>query len=56
MLSGAMKFAERLARQRVRTTLDFWRGKFHIWHVFANFMPGADEALDNEDTFIAKEF
>jgi acetyl esterase/lipase len=56
MLSGGIKLAERLADQRVRTTLEVWPEMFHVWHVFADFMPEAREALDNAATFIVKEF
>lgn len=56
MLSGGVKLAENLADQRVRTTLEVWPGMFHVWHAFANYMPEADEAIDNAVAFIAKEF
>lgn len=56
MLSGAMRLAEHLAEQRVRTTLEVWPGMFHVWHQFVGHMPEADEALSNAIVFLAREF
>ena len=35
MLSGGITLAERLAEQRVRTTLEVCPGMFHVWLLFA---------------------
>jgi acetyl esterase/lipase len=56
MLSGAITLAQRLAEQRVRTTLEVWPGMFHVWHSFAGHMAEADEALDNAVAFLEREF
>ena len=56
MLSGGMKLAERMAEQRVKTTLEVWPEMFHVWHVFADYLPDAQDALDNASDFIAKEY
>ncbi|RYG80441.1 MAG: hypothetical protein EON59_15170, partial [Alphaproteobacteria bacterium] len=48
--------AERLADQRVRTTLEVWPEMFHVWHSFAGHMAEADEALDNAVSFLGREF
>lgn len=56
MLSGGITLAERLAEQRVRTTLEVWPGMFHVWHMLAGHMDEADEALDNAVAFLAREF
>jgi monoterpene epsilon-lactone hydrolase len=56
MLSGGIALAERLAEQRVRTTLEVWPGMFHVWHSFAGHMAEADEALDNAVAFLAREY
>jgi monoterpene epsilon-lactone hydrolase len=55
MLSGGIALAERLAEQRVRTTLEVWPGMFHVWHSFAGQMLEADEALDNAAHFLDRE-
>ena len=56
MLSGGIALAERLAEQRVRTTLEVWPGMFHVWHLFAGHMAEADEALDNAVHFLRREY
>lgn len=56
MLSGGVRLAERLAEQRVRTTLEVWPGMFHVWQIFAGQMPEADEALDNAVAFLSREY
>lgn len=56
MLSGGITLAERLAEQRIRTTLEVWPGTFHVWLLFAGFMPEADEALDNAVDFLIREY
>lgn len=56
MLSGGIALAERLAEQRVRTTLEVWPGMFHVWHSFAGHMAEADEALDNAVHFLSREY
>lgn len=56
MLSGGITLAERLAEQRVRTTLEVWPGMFHVWLLFAGFMPEADEALDSAVDFLIREY
>lgn len=56
MLSGGVNLAERLAEQRVRTTLEVWPGMFHVWHSFAEHMTEADEALDNAVHFLSREY
>jgi len=56
MLSGGIALAERLAEQRVRTTLEIWPGMFHVWHSFAGHMAEADEALDNAVHFLNREY
>lgn len=56
MLSGGIALAERLANQRVRTTLEVWPEMFHVWHSFAGHMAEADEALDNAVSFLEREF
>jgi epsilon-lactone hydrolase len=56
MLSGGIALAERLAEQRVRTTLEVWPGMFHVWHSFAGHMAEADEALDNAVHFLSHEY
>ncbi|MGI4744825.1 MAG: alpha/beta hydrolase [Janthinobacterium lividum] len=56
MLSGGIALAERLAEQRVRTTLEVWPGMFHVWHSFAGHMAEADEALDNAVYFLSREY
>lgn len=56
MLSGGITLAERLAEQRVRTTLEVWPGMFHVWHSFAGHMAEADEAVDNAAFFLTREY
>jgi monoterpene epsilon-lactone hydrolase len=56
MLSGAITLAERLAEQRVCTTLEVWPSMFHVWHKFAGHMAEADEALDNAVAFLTREY
>lgn len=56
MLSGGIALAERLAEQRVRTTLEVWPGMFHVWHLAAGHMAEADEALDNAVHFLRREY
>lgn len=56
MLSGGIALAERLAEQRVRTTLEVWPGMFHVWHMFSGHMAEADEALGNAVHFLRREY
>lgn len=56
MLSGGVALAERLADQRVRTTLEVWPDMFHVWHSFAGQMAEADEALDSAVHFLSREY
>ncbi|WP_079035694.1 alpha/beta hydrolase [Streptomyces albus] len=56
MLSGGITLADRLAEQRVRTTLEIWPGMFHVWHLLAGHMTESDEALDNAVSFITREY
>ncbi|GAA2569468.1 MULTISPECIES: alpha/beta hydrolase [Streptomyces] len=56
MLSGGVTLADRLAEQRVRTTLEVWPHMFHVWHLLAGHMAESDEALDNAVSFITREY
>ncbi len=52
MLSDAMRLASNLGEARVRTSLEVWRGMFHVWHLLAGILPEADQALRNAVRFL----
>lgn len=56
MLSDAIRLAEHLASNRVRTTLEVWPGMFHVWHHFAAILPEAREAIATASLFLARAF
>ncbi|QRK09643.1 alpha/beta hydrolase [Archangium violaceum] len=56
MLSDAIRLAAHLGENRVRVSLEVWPGMFHVWHLFGNLMPEADQALRNAAAFLETAF
>lgn len=52
MLSDALKLGRNLAEAKVRTSIEVWPGMFHVWHLFADILPEAEQAIDNAISFI----
>ncbi len=56
MMSDAIRLAEHLAGNRVRTTLEVWPGMFHVWHHFAAILPEGQEAIASAAAFLSQAF
>lgn len=52
MLSDAIRLAEHLSINRVRTTLEVWPGMFHVWQMYQTSMPEAVAAIENVALFL----
>lgn len=52
MLSGAIELADRMAKQRVRVSLEVWPGMFHVWHMFAAVLPEGQNAIERIADFV----
>ena len=56
MMTDAIRLAEHLANNRVRTTLEVWPGMFHVWHHFAAILPEGREAIASAAAFLSQAF
>jgi len=52
MLSDAVRLAEHLGNNRIRTSLEIWPGMFHVWHLFAADLDEGMEAMRNAAAFL----
>ncbi len=52
MMSDGIRLAGHLAEQRVRVSLEVWPEMFHVWHLFFQHLPQADQALENAAAFL----
>jgi acetyl esterase/lipase len=56
MLSDAIQLAVHLAENRVRVSLDVWPDMFHVWHMFAAYLPEGMQALKDAAYFLDREW
>ncbi len=54
LLDDSLRTADRAKEAGVDVTLTRWEGMPHIWQVFANFLPEAQQALEECGEFIRK--
>jgi acetyl esterase/lipase len=54
LLSDAMRLAERAREDGVDVELKIWEGMWHVWHLFAGYVPESQQAIDEIGTFISK--
>jgi monoterpene epsilon-lactone hydrolase len=54
LLSDATRLAERAREDGVDVELKIWEGMWHVWHLFAAYVPEARRAVDEIGTFIRK--
>jgi len=54
LLSDATRLAERACVAGVDVTLKVWPAMWHVWHMFAPFLPEARQAVDDIGTFVRK--
>ncbi|KAB8330092.1 alpha/beta hydrolase [Scytonema tolypothrichoides VB-61278] len=56
MMSDAIRLAEHLSNNRVRTTLEVWPGMFHVWHHFAAILSDGQEAIETAAAFLFRAY
>ena len=54
LLDDSIRTAERAREAGVDVTFKIWEGMPHVWQVFANFLPEAQQALEECGEFIRK--
>ena len=54
LLDDSIRTAERAKEAGVDVTFKIWEGMPHVWQVFANFLPEAQQALEECGEFIRK--
>lgn len=54
LLSDAIRLAERARKDGVDAELEVWDGMWHVWHLFARYVPEAQRAIYNIGAFIRK--
>jgi acetyl esterase/lipase len=54
LLDDAVRFAERACAVGVDVTLEVWQQMWHVWQIFAPFMPEAQQAIDAIGAFVRR--
>jgi acetyl esterase/lipase len=54
LLSDSTRLAERAREAGVDVTLDVWPGMWHVWQLFAPYLPEANKALESIGAFVGK--
>jgi acetyl esterase/lipase len=54
LLSDSARLTERARKDGVHVELEVWRGMWHVWHLFARYMPEGQRAIDRIGAFIRK--
>lgn len=52
LLSDAVRLAERARQHGVSTELEVWDGMWHVWHLFAKYVPEGQQAIIKVGAFI----
>jgi monoterpene epsilon-lactone hydrolase len=52
LLSDATRLAERARAAGVKVTLRVWPAMWHVWHLFAPWLPEAQQAVDDIGAFV----
>jgi acetyl esterase/lipase len=54
LLSDAIRLTERARKDGVDAELEVWDGMWHVWHLFARYVPEGQRAIDKIGAFIRK--
>lgn len=54
LLSDATRLTERARKDGVDAELEVWDGMWHVWHLFAKYVPEGQRAIDRMGAFIRK--
>jgi monoterpene epsilon-lactone hydrolase len=54
LLSDAIRLADRAHTDGVDTELEVWDGMWHVWHLFARYVPEGQRAINKVGAFICK--
>jgi monoterpene epsilon-lactone hydrolase len=54
LLSDAVRLTERARKGGVDAELEVWDGMWHVWHLFAGYVPEGQQAVDKIGAFIRK--
>jgi monoterpene epsilon-lactone hydrolase len=54
LLSDAIRLTERAHKDGVDAELEVWDGMWHVWHLFARYVPEGQRAIDKIGAFIRK--
>jgi monoterpene epsilon-lactone hydrolase len=54
LLSDAIRLTERARKDSVDAELEVWDGMWHVWHLFARYVPEGQRAIDKIGAFIRK--
>ncbi len=54
LLSDAIRLTERARKDGVGAELEVWDGMWHVWHLFARYVPEGQRAIDKIGAFIRK--
>jgi monoterpene epsilon-lactone hydrolase len=54
LLSDAVRLAYGARKDGVETELEVWEGMWHVWHLFARYVPEGQQAINNIGAFIRK--
>ena len=54
LLSDAIRLTERARKDGVDAEMEVWDGMWHVWHLFARYVPEGQRAIDKIGAFIRK--
>jgi acetyl esterase/lipase len=54
LLSDAIRLTQRARKDGVDAELEVWDGMWHVWHLFARYVPEGQRAIDKIGAFIRK--
>jgi monoterpene epsilon-lactone hydrolase len=52
LLSDAERLAERARQCECHVELEVWKGMWHVWHLFAAYVPESQQAIDRIGAFV----
>lgn len=52
LLSDAIRLTDRARQDGVDAELEVWSGMWHVWHLFARYVPEGQRAIDKIGAFI----
>ena len=54
LLSDAVRLTERARKDSVEAELEVWDGMWHVWPLFARYVPEGQQAINKISAFIRK--